>query len=104
MPRFWAVSIIIFRVAEQNAGSIGICITLSSLLNIVNIRFLVLKINIYKIIQYNWNHKELMTHKSMKESKITKSPGLISSFKEPVADDAIICVHPRCFKAQILAR
>lgn len=40
----------------------------------------------------------------MKESKMTKSPGLISSFKEPVADEAMMCVHPKCFRAQMLAR
>lgn len=33
---------------------------------------------------------ERVTYKSMNESKTTKSPGLISSFKEPVADDAIM--------------
>lgn len=33
--------------------------------------------------------QSVATHKSMNESKMTRSPGLICSFREPVADEAI---------------
>jgi hypothetical protein len=44
------------------------------------------------------------TYLSINEPNKTRSPGFISSRREPHAVDASIWVHPTSFRAQILAR